>query len=136
MHRVRPCSIDERMDECEAEQYEQNNPADPRERHEGGEDTTWRILMAPTQVPPKSLCTFIITSASGYGSLKRWRRPAHGRDSGTNEPHHPKHGERNTLYPERVNHQTVVPHVNRVNAKEQVLLAHTPHAAAYSTAVL
>jgi len=28
---------------------------------------------------------------------------AHGRDSGTNEPHHPKHGERNALYPERVN---------------------------------
>jgi hypothetical protein len=92
--------------------------------------------MAPTQVTPKSLCMFVITYASGYDSLKRWRRPAHGRDSGTNEPHHPKHGERNTLYAERVNDQTVAPHENRVNAEEQVLLAHTPHAAAYSTAVL
>jgi hypothetical protein len=61
---------------------------------------------------------------------------AHGRDSGTNEPHHPKYGECNTLYPERVNDQTVAPHVNRVNAVEQGLLAHTPQAAAYSTAVL
>jgi hypothetical protein len=92
--------------------------------------------MAPTQVTPKSLCTFIITPASGYDSLKRWRGPAYGRDSSTNEPHHPKHGERNTLDPERVNDQTVAPHVNRVNSKEQVLLAHTPHAAAYTTAVL
>ena len=44
---------------------------------------------------------------------------AHGRDSGTNKPHHPKHGESNTLYPERVNDQTVAPHVDRVNAKAQ-----------------
>lgn len=59
---------------------------------------------------------------------------AHGRDSGTNKPHHPKHGESNTLYPERVNDQTVAPHVDRVNAKEQVLSAHTPHIAAYNSA--
>jgi hypothetical protein len=28
---------------------------------------------------------------------------AHGRDGGTNQPHHPKHGKRDTLHPERVN---------------------------------
>ncbi len=88
--------------------------------------------MAPTQVAPKSLCTFIITSASRYDSKME---TAHGRDSGANEPHHPKHGERNTLYPESVNDQTVASHVNRVNAEEQALLAHTPHIAAYSPAV-
>jgi hypothetical protein len=28
---------------------------------------------------------------------------AHGRDGGTNQPHHPNHGKRDTFYPERVN---------------------------------
>ena len=51
---------------------------------------------------------------------------AHGRDSGTNEPHHPKHGERNTLYTERVNDQTIRPRVNCVNAEEQALSARKP----------
>ena len=71
MHRLRPGSIDERMNECKAEQQEQNNPADPRERHEGTEDTAGRILLAPTQVTPITLYTFIITCASGYDSFKR-----------------------------------------------------------------
>lgn len=71
MHRLRPGSIDERMNECEAEQQEQNNPADPRERHEGTEDTAWRIPLARTQVTPIRLYAFFITSASGYDSFKR-----------------------------------------------------------------
>ena len=61
------------MSESDAEQCKQKDPADPRDRHEGREETAWRILMAPAQVTPKSLCTFIV-SVSGYDSLKRWRR--------------------------------------------------------------
>lgn len=48
------------MRESNSEQCEQNDPADPRDRHEGREETTWRILMAPAQVTPKSLRAFIV----------------------------------------------------------------------------
>ena len=55
MYRLHPCSIDERMNECEAEQYEHNNPTDPCERYEGSEDAAWRKITARSQVTPKSL---------------------------------------------------------------------------------
>jgi hypothetical protein len=35
MHWVHPRSIGERMGESDAEQCEQNDPADPSDRHEG-----------------------------------------------------------------------------------------------------
>ena len=101
VHWVRPCSIDERMSESNAEQCEQRDPTNPRERHEGREETTWRILMAPAQVTPKSLRAFTISAV-------RVRFPqkveiSHSRDGGTNEPHHPKHGKRDAFYTKGVN---------------------------------
>jgi hypothetical protein len=35
------------MGESNAEQREKKNPADPRDRHKGSEETACRILMAP-----------------------------------------------------------------------------------------
>src|SRR6266581_1116842 len=56
MYRLSPRPINECVDKTSAEKEEQKDPAGPCNSHECGKKTAWRILMAPAQVTPHSLC--------------------------------------------------------------------------------
>ena len=65
MYRLSPRPINECVDKTSAEKEEQKDPAGPRNPHECGKKTAWRILMAPAQVTPHGLCIYESTCKIG-----------------------------------------------------------------------
>jgi hypothetical protein len=101
MHWLRPCSIDERMNESDAEHQEQKDPANPRYCHESSEETAWRILLAPAQAAPRRLYVYHFSVRLRYPRMVE--EISHSRNGGTSKPHHPNHGKSDAFNPKRVN---------------------------------